>query len=395
MGRPKRKRTYGSGQIVEPRTAGGVWGIRWREGERRRYVGGLATRELAERMLAHLAGQLAAGRTGLPAVTRDVATLGEHSTRFLERREHTHRGGTEDGYRWRKHLAPHFNHLKPGDVDAARIRLYVETKLREGLENGTVRGHVALLSSLFVDLVEQGFATANPARSLPRATRRLLKPSHDPRTTPFIEKLDDVRRLFLELPKPLNIAYAIGALGGLRTGEVFALKWAHVDLDARRIHVREQVSGPLKDSDSRVVPLLDGLYPVLAKWKLQTGGDGLVVPPMRRDGRHINKSTPGGHLEAALVKLKLQREGLGWYECTRHTFASQWVLAGGSIFQLKEILGHYSVTETERYAHLNPKLFAQKDLGTIPLKLGGKPAQPADIGQQLGSTTPKRARKVR
>jgi len=41
-----------------------------------------------------------------------------------------------------------------------------------------------------------------------------MRPTHDPRTTPFVEKLDDLRRIYLHLPEPLNVAYAIGALAG-------------------------------------------------------------------------------------------------------------------------------------------------------------------------------------
>jgi integrase len=67
-------------------------------------------------------------------------------------------------------------------------------------------------------------------------------------------------------------------------------------------------------------------------------------------------------LRPVLKALGLARPGLGWYEATRHTFASQWVLAGGSIEKLKEILGHYSVVMTERYAHLKPDLFSPKDM---------------------------------
>jgi len=44
---------------------------------------------------------------------------------------------------------------------------------------------------------------------------RLMRPSHDPKTTPFVERLDDVRRIYLAPVEPLNVAYALGALAGL------------------------------------------------------------------------------------------------------------------------------------------------------------------------------------
>jgi len=192
------------------------------------------------------------------------------------------------------------------------------------------------------------------------------------------------------------VAYAIGALGGLRTGEVFGLKWEHVDLGSRRIHVRESVSGPLKDKDSRMVPILDALLPVLTEWKLKTGGEGLVIPPLRCDGEHVKiaggHATTGMYLCATLKRLGLNREGLGWYEATRHTFASQWVLAGGSIEKLKEIMGHYSVVVTERYTHLRPDLFAASDLRTIRLSLSSNSTTPVQIGHTLGTPPRIRAR---
>ena len=69
-------------------------------------------------------------------------------------------------------------------------------------------------------------------------------------------------------------------------------------------------------------------------------------------GKKIDKATPGKFLGRALKKeLKLTQPDLGWYEATRHTFASQWVLAGDSIEKLSAMLGHYSVVMTERCAH--------------------------------------------
>jgi len=57
-------------------------------------------------------------------------------------------------------------------------------------------------------------------------------------------------------------------------------------------HVRESVNGPLKDSDSRIVPVLDALLPILTEWKLKSGGTGRVIPPMRSDGKKIDKADP-------------------------------------------------------------------------------------------------------
>src|SRR6267143_5010265 len=386
MARPKKRRQWGSGEINQLATG---FQVRWREnGKRRAKI--YATRDDAERVLAKIRGDIAQGRTGLPPDPRGLPTLAElveGSEGILERRKLTHRSADCDRYRWHKHLAPHVGHLKPTAVDVARIRAFIEVKLAERVNPATIRIMVALLSAIFVDLTERGLAASDPAGGMPDSIMRMMRPTHDPKTTPFIEKLEDVRRIYLALPEPLNVAYAIGALCGLRTGETFALRWANVDLAQRRIHVRESIKGPLKDSDSRVVPILDALLPILQAWKLKSGGAGRVVPPMHRPGKKVGKGTPGPYLRAALQKLGLERPGLGWYEATRHTFASQWVLAGNSIEKLSVVLGHWSVTQTEVYAHLRPDLFSKNDLATIAIDLRPGSADPRAIGHQTATAS--------
>jgi integrase len=378
--RKQGRRPRGLGQVFQSKGSP-LWRIRWTENGVRRYRNGFTSRELAEQVLATIASNIAHGKAGIEE-EREHQPLEKLAAGWLKRRKETHRSAEQDRYRWDKHLKPRVGHLLPEAVDAAVLRRFIEAKLHE-LSPTTVRLCVTELSALYTDLVERGEAKRNPVRELPRATRRLIRPSHDPRTTPFVEKLGDVRRIYLALEQPINIAYAIGAMAGLRTGEVLGLRWAHVDLAARRIQVREAVTGPLKDDESRVVPILDPLLPLLKAWKLATGAAGLVIPPMRSDGLHCDEHTLRGHLKAALEALKLP--AITWYQATRHTFASQWVMAGGSIEKLREMMGHSTVVVTERYSHLKVDLFADRDLGMLGVDLQAPAGEVADVRRTGGA----------
>lgn len=396
MGRARRRRPHGMGSVYQ--RGPGNWWIKWREGVQTRYAHGYATRELADQVLAKIVADIATGRAGLPPDPKGVPSLGELATKWLARREHTHRAWRDDRNRWKLHLAPAFGGFRPADVDAAMIRRFVETKLAEKLVSTTVGHLVRLLSTFLADVVEQGFISANPVGSLPRSTRRLYRNATDPRTTPFLEKLDDVRRVFGALPAPVNVAFAVGALAGLRTGEVLGLDWRDVDLATKRILVRQQVRhgrvGPLKDDESRLMPILSPLAPILAEWKLKTGGVGLLFTPAcegrgGRPGRpatFVQVHTLHRHLKLALAKCRI--DALTWYQATRHTFASQFVLSGGSIEKLSKLMGHSSVTTTERYAHLRTDLFRVEDYDRLAVDMravGGvvvpmKPAPEAETG---------------
>jgi integrase len=368
------------------------WWIKWREGGRIRYAHGYETKELAEQVRAKIVADIQAGRAGLPADQKGTPTLALLAPNWLTRRELTNRDVKKDKLRWKNHLGPFFGPLKPGEIDRAKIRAFVEAKLAQGLNSATIVRCVHLLSSLYEDLIERGVAQANPVRALPRSIRRLLRPTFDPRSTPFIERLDDVKRIYQALPEPIGVAFAIGAFGGLRTAEVLGLDWKDVNLAATRIHVRHQVNdgrlAVLKDDESRIVPILRPLAPILAAWKLRTGGEGLLFKPAcptrgGREGRppsFMRPHTLHRHLARALAACELST--LTWYQATRHTFASQWVLAGGSIEKLKEIMGHSSVVVTERYAHLKPELFraADYELLNVDLASDGQVVQLPGVG---------------
>lgn len=381
MPRKPRRRTWGTGSLCE---RSGRWWIRWRENGRQ-MAKSYGTKELAEKVLAKVMRDVAAGDAGLRRDYSEAPTLAKLAEPWLERRQKTHRSGADYRSRWKLHLAPAFGRLKPHEVNAARIRSFIEAKLAANLSPTTVGHCVRHLSTFFADIVEQGHAPSNPVASLPRSTRRLYRSVYDTRSTPFLESTADIRSVFLALPEPYSVAFAVGALAGLRVGETLGLSWNDIDIPGRRIHVRQQMQdgrlGPLKDDEPRIVPLLKSLAPILAAWKLKTGGDGLLFKPanLARGGRpdlgtdstFIRPHTLHRHLHTALTKCKLAK--LTWYQCTRHTFASQFVLGGGSIELLSKIMGHASVTTTEHYSHLRPDLFSEKAFEAVTVDLS-KPA---------------------
>ncbi|HXJ18995.1 MAG TPA: site-specific integrase [Polyangia bacterium] len=378
-----RKKKRGSGQGSVWIQGGNTW-IRWRQNGRRRtrkFPGCDAeVRKTAERALAVALLDLAAGRAGLEVERPPSPPLSKLWIDIIARREGTHRAWRDDASRWKVHLGPFLGHVLPDEVTPAEVRRFVEVKIAAGLSTTTAGHCVRLLSTFYADLVERGFAKVNPVRSVPRSTRRLYKNAHDPRTTPFLERAEDIAAVFRKLDEPHATIFAVGALAGLRPGEVLALEWGDVDLDARRITVRRQVRygrvGPPKSGRPRFVPIADALGKILAEWRLATGSQGQLFRPAvpTRGGRKgapprfVQLHTVHTALATALEKCRLP-PALTLYGCTRHTYASHFVLGGGSIEKLQAILGHASVTTTERYAHLRPNYLRPEDLPALGVDL--------------------------
>jgi integrase len=365
MARKRRRRGNGLGSI---RKRGTQYQIIWRDHGRRRFDHA-PDMDTALKMLAVRASDLALGRVGVEPAKPDAPCLDKLVGPWIEGRKlDGHRSWDDDEGRWRLHLAPRFGKLRPDELDQQAIDSAVRAWRAANLSPATCRLLVRLLSSLYTHLCGRKLAKSNPAKGLPEETRRLIRPSHDPRLTPYLEQLSDVERIYRLLPEPTALAFAIGSMAGLRVGELLALRWANVDLERKRITVSEQVQGgvvlPPKDKDSRTVPIMDSLLPVLQAAKLASGGAVQVLRPMRGGSRKwFDPHTMHKHLRAALTAAGLVK--LTWYQATRHTFASHWVKAGNSLDKLREAMGHSSVTTTERYSHLRGDIYSAAELGRV------------------------------
>jgi len=135
---------------------------------------------------------------------------------------------------------------------------------------------------------------------------------------------------------------------GLRRGELLGLAWESVNLPGALLTV---TAGNAKSRRARHVPLNAEAAAVLARWKRQGTGAGLVFPgPGGGRMSNINSSW-----EALVTAAKLHDFR---FHDLRHHFASRLVMAGVDLNTVRELLGHADIAMTLRYAHLAPDKLA-------------------------------------
>jgi integrase len=149
----------------------------------------------------------------------------------------------------------------------------------------------------------------------------------------------------------------VAAFGGLRRGELVALRWRDVDFAGRKLIVRRALSGETevrstKSRRARQVPLPDQAATALERLRQRgdfTGPDDYVFAS--RLGRRLDPSALRRRFERARDAAGL--EPLRFHDL-RHTYGSLLVAGGIDLPSVKAAMGHSHITTTERYLHARP-----------------------------------------
>jgi integrase len=152
--------------------------------------------------------------------------------------------------------------------------------------------------------------------------------------------IDQVRVLADAASEPVRAAIWIGLLTGCRRGEVCKIQRADIAAD----HIRIQ-AGNTKTLKYREVPIVPALRPWLAHLPLAVTFEG-VKSGIRR----------------ARVKAGLPDVG---FHTLRHSCATILLGMGTPLHVVRDVLGHTSIKQTERYAHamMAPQRTALEGLG--------------------------------
>ena len=139
---------------------------------------------------------------------------------------------------------------------------------------------------------------------------------------------------------------------GLRIGEALSLDWRDIPEASDRDGVATlSVTG--KGRKQRQVPLLQGVLDALEAWR--------GTSPGTVTGRHpVFIGARGGRLKGRIVEGKIGslRVLLGLPETAtphalRHSFATHLLANGGDIRAIQELLGHASLSTTQRYTEVD------------------------------------------
>ena len=316
----------------------------------KKYVGTFTSdKAAAEALQDHEAQQRAIARGELPPEVDDKRTLAAACEAWftsLEKRKsrsaRIHRG------RYRLYFAKAL-----GSVPVDRIRTHHVMTVRDALVSkvspATINSAVMTMSAAFRYFMTQQWVTANPCRGIEPVEVMA-------RTYRWIKTSAEISRL-IEATQPEARDLVVLALGtGLRFDELLCLQWDDVDMGQRLITVHRGRKGPAKGNKVRHVPILDAVLPTLRAMALRRKGMGRLFPGQ---GGGIRDQQPIRTMfKRALVKAGLDPQ-IRVHDC-RHSFASHWVMNGGDLWRLSKVLGHGSVTVTEKfYAHLRPEVFVQ------------------------------------
>ena len=235
---------------------------------------------------------------------------------------------------------------RPADVDHLLLRGFLAELHQRGLSKASSARKLAGLRSFFRYLCREGRLAANPARALatPRLDRRIPSVLDEAQAASILDMPGDgtaaVRgRAILEL------LYATG----IRCAEAMALDVHEVDLGARMVRVLG------KGRKERVVLFGRRAATALQAWiaereRLAPRSDALFLNA--RGGRLSDRSVRT--LVATRVKqVALQRR------CSphtlRHSFATHLLMRGADLRAIQELLGHSSLSTTQRYTHVDTR----------------------------------------
>ncbi|HXI11905.1 MAG TPA: tyrosine recombinase XerC [Thermoanaerobaculia bacterium] len=237
-------------------------------------------------------------------------------------------------------------------IDVLAIRSYLAHLGRRKLSRSSSARHLSTLRSFFKFLMREGAVSSNPARAVatPKREKHLPAVLQTTDVTLLIEQPDLDEPLGIRDRAWLEMLYA----SGLRISELVGIDLDDIDLRGRLLKVRG------KGSKERIVPFGSKAEEAIRAWlpvRLMLLGkrSGPFEPEdallLNHRGARITTRSIRRIFESYVRHASL-RTGVSPHTL-RHSFATHLLNAGADLRAIQELLGHASLSTTQKYTHLN------------------------------------------
>ena len=214
----------------------------------------------------------------------------------------------------------------------------------ELLSSATIHGHVRTLRAFYNWLVVEGLAQNSPAKDLkpPKVTRKVVSTLSD-------EEIRAILNVFSISPSDARnqTLFMILLDTGLRIGELVNLKMDDVHMDEGYLKVLG------KGKKERIVPIGNNAQRALQRYLFR-----FRPKPTNPVTENVFLSVSSKALTENSMKLMFTRlsKRSGVYRLhahlCRHTFATRFLINGGDVFSLQQILGHSTLEMVRHYVNL-------------------------------------------
>lgn len=237
---------------------------------------------------------------------------------------------------------------QPQAVTPAAVRSYLAHLHERKLARTSLQRALAAVRTYFRFLAREGVVPSNPARVVPtpKAPKRLPE-------VPTVAQLSEMLEALPPTPQGLRDRVALELLYGcgLRAAELAGLNLDDVDLSRRLVRVLG------KGRKERILPFgrqaekaLRAYLPVRAQLRAKVTDEEEPLLVNLRGGRLSDRSLRRV-LERAVRQLSVVHRMHP--HTLRHAFATHLLEAGMDLRAIQELLGHASLSTTQRYTHLD------------------------------------------
>jgi len=235
---------------------------------------------------------------------------------------------------------------KVEEIDLWLLRAFFADLHSRRASSSTAGRKLATFRSFFRFLCRDGTLTKNPARSIvaPRKDKRIPTYLQEGEVEALISTSDKKKTTELRDAAILELLYSTG----MRCAEIVSLSRDDIDMSNRSIKIlgkgkKERWVPFGKPAQLAITAYLSSIDRVSSRGALFPGERSRPI-----SDRTVRRIVARG-LSRASIRTKASTHTL------RHSFATHLLQRGGDLRSIQELLGHSSLSTTQRYTHVNPK----------------------------------------